>query len=140
MQILKEKPISERALRIMKQVKALHQIEMAQLMVSGDNYTFAYARALLVGTNPDQMVKPDEPKKVKGLSAEEIARMEREMESLERDFRIFQDQFGQNTLHLGAAQRYIRKLLDNAKVKKFLQQRHPEIFEELSEIAALETL
>lgn len=139
-QILKEKPISERALRIMKQVKALRQIEMAQLMVSGNNYTFAYARALLVGTNPDQMMKPDEPKKVKGLSAEEIARMEREMESLERDFRIFQDQFGQNTLHLGAAQRYIRKLLDNAKVKKFLQQRHPEILEELSEIAALETL
>ncbi len=139
-QILKEKPITERALRIMKQVKALRQIEMAQLMVSGNNYTFAYARALLVGTNPDQLVKPDEPKKVKGLSSEEIARMEREMESLERDFRIFQDQFGQNTLHLGAAQRYIRKLLDNAKVKKFLQQRHSEILEELNDIAALETL
>ncbi len=139
-QILKEKPITERALRIMKQVKALRQIEMAQLMVSGNNYTFAYARALLVGTTPDQLVKPDEPKKVKGLSAEEIARMEREMETLERDFRIFQDQFGQNTLHLGAAQRYVRKLLDNLKVKKFLQQRHPEILEELSDIAALETL
>lgn len=139
-QILKEKPITERALRIMKQVKALRQIEMAQLMVSGNNYTFAYARALLVGTNPDQLVKPDEPKKVKGLSSEEIARMEREMESLERDFRIFQDQFGQNTLHLGAAQRYIRKLLDNARVKKFLQQRHSEILEELNDIAALETL
>lgn len=139
-QILKEKPITERALRIMKQVKALRQIEMAQLMVSGNNYTFAYARALLVGTNPDQLVKPDEPKKVKGLSSEEIARMEREMESLERDFRIFQDEFGQNTLHLGAAQRYIRKLLDNARVKKFLQQRHSEILEELNDIAALETL
>ena len=47
--------------------------------------------------------------------------MEKEMESLERDFRIFQDQFGQNTLHLGAAQRYVRKLLENGKVKKFLQ-------------------
>lgn len=139
-QILKEKPITERALRILKQVKALRQIEMAQLMVSGNNYTFAYARALLVGTSRDQLAKPEEPKKVKGLSAEEIARMEREMESLERDFRIFQDQFGQNTLHLGAAQRYVRKLLDNPKVKKFLQQRHPEIFEELADLAVLEAL
>ena len=139
-QILKDKPITERALRILKQVKALRQIEMSQLMVSGNNYTFAYARALLVGTARDQLAKPEEPKRVKGLSAEEIARVEREMESLERDFRIFQDQFGQNTLHLGAAQRYLRRLLDNTKVKRFLQQRHPEILEELNDIAALESL
>jgi len=77
---------------------------------------------------------------VKGLTAVEISRMEKEMESLERDFRIFQDQFGQNTLHLGAAQRYVRKLLENGKVKKFLQQRHPELLEELLEVAALEAL
>ena len=76
----------------------------------------------------------------KFFTAEEIARMEREMESLERDFRIFQDQFGQNTLHLGAAQRYLRRLLDNTKVKRFLHQRHPEILEELNDIAALESL
>lgn len=139
-QILKEKPITERALRILKLVKALRQIEMAQLMVSGNNYTFAYARALLVGTGRDQLANPEEPKKVKGLSAEEIARMEREMESLERDFRIFQDQFGQNTLHLGAAQRFVRKLINNAKVKKFLQQRHAEILEELTDLAATESL
>jgi ParB-like chromosome segregation protein Spo0J len=139
-QLLKEKPITERALHILKQAKALRQIEMAQLMVSGNNYTFAYARALLVGTTPGQLVKPDQPKKVKGMTAEDITRMEKEMESLERDFRIFQDQFGQNTLHLGAAQRYVRRLLDNAKVKKFLQQRHPELLEELLEIAALEAL
>lgn len=109
-------------------------------MVSGGNYTFSYARALLVGTNPEQLLKPDEPKKVKGLTAAEIARMEKEMETLERDFRIFQDQFGQNTLHLSGAQRYVRKLLDNAKIKKFLQQRHPEILEELLELAALESV
>ena len=139
-QILKDKPITARALNILKQVKALRQIEMAQLMVSGSNYTFAYARALLVGTSQENLVKPDEPKKVKGLTAVEISRMEKEMESLERDFRIFQDQFGQNTLHLGAAQRYVRKLLENGKVKKFLQQRHPEILEELLEVAALEAL
>jgi len=139
-QILKDKPITDRALRLLKQVKALRQIEMAQLMVSGNNYTYAYVRALLVGTAPAHLVKPDEPKKVKGMTAQEIARMEREMEALESDFRIFQDQFGQNTLHLGTAQRYVRKLLGNAKVKRFLQQRHPELLEELQELAALESL
>jgi ParB-like chromosome segregation protein Spo0J len=139
-QILKDKPITERALRLLKQVKSLRQIEMAQLMVSGHNFTYAYVRALLVGTAPAHLVKPDEPKKVKGMTPQEIARMEREMEKLESDFRAVQDRFGQNTLHLGAAQRYVRKLLENARVKRFLQQRHPELLEELQELAALESL
>ncbi|MFA5263898.1 MAG: plasmid partitioning protein RepB C-terminal domain-containing protein [Opitutaceae bacterium] len=139
-QILKDKPITERALKVLKRVKALRQIEMAQLMVSGNNYTFAYARALLLGTTPELLLNPVQSKKVKGLPAEDVARIEKEMESLERDFRIFQDSYGENTLHLGAAQRYVRKLLDNGKVKRFMGQRYPELLEELQELAALEAL
>ena len=139
-QILKDKPITQGALTLLKNVKALRQIEMAQLMVSGNNYTFSYVRALLVGTSREQMAKPDAPKKVHGVSPEDLARMEREMETLERDYRLFEDRYGENTLHLGAAQRYVRRLLGNAKVKRFLNQRHPEILEELQEIAALDAL
>lgn len=139
-QILKDKPITERALKILKRVKALRQIEMAQLMVSGNNYTFAYARALLLGTTPELLLNPDQSKKVKGMPAEDVARIEKEMETMERDFRIFQDSYGENTLHLGAAQRYVRKLLDNGKVKRFMGQRYPELLEELQELAALEAL
>jgi RepB plasmid partitioning protein len=66
------------------------------------------------------------------MSAGEVARMEQEMESLERDFRVFQDKFGENTLHLGAAQRYVRRLLENPKVKRYLQNRHSEVMESAS--------
>ncbi len=66
--------------------------------------------------------------------------MEREMETLERDYKLFEERYGENTLHLSAAQRYVRRLLENAKVKRFLGQRHPEILEELQELAALEAL
>jgi hypothetical protein len=139
-QILKDKPVCERALRVLKRVKALRQIEMAQLMVSANNYGFSYVNALLMGTAREHFLNPDNPKKVKGMSLEDVTRMEKEMESMERDFRLFQDQYGENTLHLGAAQRYVRKLLENAKVKRFLNQRHPEILEELQELAALDAL
>jgi len=73
-QILKAKPITERALHILKQVEALRQIEMAQLMVSGCNFTFAYARALLVGTAQEQLLKPEQPKNVKGMSPTSFGR------------------------------------------------------------------
>ena len=138
--ILKDKPVTEPTLRVLKLVKTLRQIEMAQLMVSGNNFTHAYARALLVGTPADQLVNPEQKKKVPGHSAEDVARMEKEMEVLEREFRGVQDDFGANTLHLGAVQRYVRRLLENAKVKRFLQQRYAELLEEFQELAALETL
>ena len=125
---------------MLKQVKTLRQIEMAQLMVTGNNFTHAYARALLIGTPADQLVNPEQTKKVPGHSAEDVARMEKEMEVLEREFKGVQDDYGANTLHLGAVQRYIRRLLDNAKVKRFLLQRYAELLEEFQELAALETL
>ena len=139
-QILKDKPITEQVLRVMKRVKMLRQIEMAQLMVSGNNYTHSYARALLIGTLAEHLVNPAQSKKVPGQTEEDVVRMEKEMEVLEREFKGVQDDYGANTLHLGAVQRYVRRLLENPKVRRFLLQRYAELLEEFQELAALETL
>jgi hypothetical protein len=109
-------------------------------MVSGSNFTIAYPRSASRRHFAGEPRETRPAQKREGLIVVEIARMEKEMESLERDFRIFQDQFGQNTLHFGAAQRYVRKLLENGKVKKFLQQRHTELLEILLEVAALDAV
>jgi len=138
--LLKEKPITAGALRLFRKVSPVRQIDMAQLMVSGNNYTRGYAEALIVGTPSDQLVNGSKPKTVHGISEEETARMEKEMESLERDFRLHQDHFGENSLHLNAAQRYVKRLLENTKVRRFLGNRYPEILEEFQELTALDAL
>ena len=138
--LLKEKPITAAALRLFRKVSPMRQIDMAQLMVSGNNYTRGYAEALIVGTPSEQLVSGGKPKTVHGISEEETARMEKEMETLERDFRLHQDHFGENSLHLNAAQRYVKRLLENAKVRRFLGNRYPEILEEFQELAALDAL
>ena len=138
--LLKEKPITAAALRLFRKVSPIRQIDMAQLMVSGNNYTRGYAEALIVGTPSDQLVNGGKPKTVHGITEEETARMEKEMEALERDYRLHQDHFGENSLHLNAAQRYLKRLIENAKVRRFLGNRYPEILEEFQEIAALDAL
>jgi hypothetical protein len=138
--LLKDKPITDGALRIYKKVKDLRQLDFAQLMVSMNNYTVGYARALLVATSADMLVKPEQSKGVKGLKAEDIAQMEREMESLERDFRIYQDGYGENTLALNVIQRYVKRLIELAQVKRFLNKCYPEILDELTDLASLESL
>jgi hypothetical protein len=139
-ELLKDKPITAIALRCFKKAKPLRQIDMAQLMVSSSNYTRGYADALIVGTPSDQLVKGHKSKIPNGLSDEDVIRMEKEMEVLERDYRLSQDQFGENSLHLNATQRHVKRLLENAKVRKFLGNRYPEVLEEFQALAALEML
>lgn len=139
-ELLKDKPITAAALKLFRKAKPVRQIDMAQLMVTGSNYTKAYAEALLVGTPAEQLVGGRKPKNTLGIPEEEVSRMEKEMEMLERDCRLHQDKFGENSLHLNAAQRYIKRLLENTKIKRFLGNRYPELLEEFQELAALESL
>ena len=139
-ELLKDKPVTATALKLFRKAKPIRQVDMAHLMVSGNNYTWAYAEALIVGTPADQLVDGSKRKNMHGISEEEISRMEKEMEALERDYRLYQDQFGENSLHLNAVQRYVKRLLENAKIKRFLGNRYPELLEELQELVALEAL
>jgi hypothetical protein len=138
--LLKDKPITAAALRCFKKAKAVRQIDMAQLMVSSSNYTRGYADALIVGTPSDQLIQGHKSKMPRGLSGDEVVRMEKEMEVLERDYRLSQDQFGENSLHLNATQRYVKRILENSKVRKFLGNRYPEVLEEFQALVALEVL
>lgn len=138
-ELLKDKPISAHALQVLRKAKPVRQIDMAHLMVSGNNFTRGYAEALIVGTPPDQLVRGTKTK-TKGLTAEELARLESEMEVLERDFRLSQDGFGENSLHLNGTQRYVKRLLENVKIKRFLGARYPELLEEFEDLMAIQSL
>jgi hypothetical protein len=138
--LLKDKAISPKAIHLLKQVACVRQIEIAELMVSANNYTAGYAEALVLGTPKDQLAQPGKPKVKEGLSAEEIAKMELEMESLEHDLKAVEESYGENMLNLTLARGYVRKLIDNAKVVRFLNGNHPDIFSEFESIATAETL
>ena len=74
------------------------------------------------------------------MTADEIARMEAEMEMLERDVKEVDETYGENMLNLTLARGYIKRLMDNAKVVRFLTASHAEIFKEFETIAAAETV
>jgi hypothetical protein len=139
-ELLKDKNISPKAIRLLKKVSGVRQIEIAELMVAANNYFTGYAEALVLGTPKEQQVNPDEPKKKEGMSAEDIARMEREMESLERDLKNVSDNYTENMFTLTTAQTYIKNLLKNAMVVRYLNANHSEIHTEFETIAAAESL
>jgi ParB-like chromosome segregation protein Spo0J len=104
--LLKDKNISPRTIKLLRQVNAVRQIEIAELMVGAGNYTNGYVEALILGTPKDQLTKPVAARKRKGFSPENIARMEQEMEMLESEFKAVESGYGQNVLHLTLARAY----------------------------------
>lgn len=137
---LKDRPITAGSLRMFRRVKPQRQVEMAELMIASDNYSCAYAQALVIGTPSDQLAGPKPTQLVRGLSPDEISRMEKEMENLEHELRLHQDHFGENSLRLNAAQRYVKRLLENPKVRRFLLNRYAELLEEFEALVALEAI
>jgi hypothetical protein len=138
-ELLKDKQISAVVFRILRQVKPVRQIEMAELMVSANNFTKGYAEGLFMGTSKDQLVDPQKPK-TKAIAPEELAKMESEMESLERDFKAVEDAYSENMLNLSVIRTYLKRLLENAKVVRFLSSKHSDLFPEFQRIAATDSI
>lgn len=133
-EILKDKPVTEAALRAMKRVKPMRQIEMAELMVTSGTYTKAYAEALAMTAPADQQVEQAATKKAAATRPEDLARMENELKALEKDFAMLDETYGRNVVDLTLARGYLKKLLDNGKVVRFLAQKYPEILAEFQRV------
>ncbi len=80
------------------------------------------------------------PKKLGGVTPEQMARMEREMESLQGQYRLVETSYGRDVLNLTLAKGYLKKLLENGKVTRYLQQLHPEILEQFTDIVGATSL
>lgn len=135
-ELLKDKPISPAALRLMKKVTAERQVEMARMMNDANNHHAGYAEGLVLGTRQDQLVQADVPKKKKGMSAEAIAKMEQEMETLERGMKATTETYRENMFTLQTAHTYIKALLKNTRVAKYLKAKHAEISTEFEALVA----
>jgi hypothetical protein len=79
-------------------------------------------------------LEPDKPKEVRGLSPEDMSRMEREMENLAQDLHSVEDSHGRNVLNLVLVVGYLKKLLENARVVRYLSQHCSEILAEFQKI------
>jgi hypothetical protein len=139
-ELLKEKQMTPEAFRLLRKVTGVRQIEIAELLVSANNFTKSYAEALVLSTSRDQMVAPEDDKKKAGLNAEELARMEREMESLERDFKSIEANYTENMMSLTLARGYIKRLLENNRVLRHLRDHHSDLLTEFEAMAAAETV
>jgi len=138
--MLKDKSINPSTFDVLRKMRPMRQVESAELMVTAATYTASYAKALLAATKQSDLVKADQPKRVSGLSSEQMMRMEREMETVHRDLKAVEARYGDDMLHLVIGAAYISKLVGNRNIKRYLEQNHREILDEFAAIVASASL
>lgn len=139
-ELLKDRSVNPTTFEVLRKLKPLRQIEAAELMISAGNFSTSYAKALLAATRQSDLAKPERPKKVQGMTPEQMARMEREMESLSRDFKAIEEGYGDDVLQLVLASRYLSRLVGNSEIQRYLERRHPDMLSEFQSIIAATSL
>jgi ParB-like chromosome segregation protein Spo0J len=133
-ELLKNRRVSLGVFSILRKMKPMRQIEVAELLLASTNFSVPYAKALLAATQPDMLLEPDKHKIVEGLTPEQVAKMEKEMEVLQRDLKMVEESHGNQVLNLVLARSYLARLFDNARVARYLGQYHADIFRELQAV------
>ena len=139
-ELLKDKPIYSKAIKVLRRVNPLRQLEMAESMCAVNNFTLAYAMALLAATRTQHIIGGRKPKEVSEVCAESLARMEQEMESLRVDFEQLEQSYSDNVYSFVVIQGYIKRLLANDAIKRFLDKNHADMLPELIQIADMDSL
>jgi hypothetical protein len=138
-ELLKDKHVPMNAFSELRKLSPIRQIEAAELMVAMNKYTTNYARSLVAATPQAQLAPTNRPKTFKGLTADQIAMMERESANLDREFKMAEQSYGANHLDLVLAKGYLTKLLGNSRIVRYLAQNQREILTEIQRIAELES-
>ena len=127
--LLKDKSLNPTTFDVLRKMKPMRQIEAAELMSTAGNYTASYAKAILAATRQADLVKSEQPKKIGGLTPDQMARMEREMETVQQNLKTVES-------------RYRRRCSPSSdrvrvSVKVAEQQRHQAVFVPASSRASL---
>ncbi|HWL54350.1 MAG TPA: plasmid partitioning protein RepB C-terminal domain-containing protein [Chthoniobacteraceae bacterium] len=137
--VLKDKQVSRGTLNLLKRVITSRQIEIVDLLSGAGNYTKPYVEALVMATPREKLVGKAIPRNRK-IRPEELHRMEVEMDSLQKEYKVCEQTFAGSMLQLTLFRGFLKKLLANTRIVRFLKARHADLYQELAEIASCETI
>lgn len=133
-ELLADRQFSVEVSRVIRKMRPTRQVECVELMVSANNVTVAYAEAMLVATPASMLVEGRKPRKLAGVTQEQMAKMEREMGNLQEQYKMVDQTYGQDILNLVLARGYLAKLLENKQVSRYLAQHQLDFLTEFQVI------
>jgi ParB-like chromosome segregation protein Spo0J len=136
--LLKDKTVTEQVFRVLKKMKAPRQITVAMLMNDQNKFSSNYAKALLEATPTHQLVNKGKPRKETPAILARQARLEEESLALSTEIGSLKEQYGTAMIDMTSMQAYLKSLLGNESVAKYLLEFHGPTYDKFKEIAELD--
>jgi len=128
-----ERDIPHATANCIGRMKPAHQVKVAELMVSVNNLTVPFAKALLLASPSDQLKKPARKKPVYRIKESEQKALQRQVAALHTELRSVQDDYRQFIHGEIIAMGYAKLLIRNERVADYLHRHHPEAYEAISD-------
>ncbi len=104
-------------------------------MSAANNYTVGgYMKCLVNATGDEQRVESFRANDNEAMSPEEIAKIEHESKLLVRELKGIEEAHGKNVLNLVIVTGYLKKLMDNARIVRFLSAHYSDILAEFQRL------
>jgi hypothetical protein len=136
-ELLKDRELSPNVFPLLRKMKSLRQIECAELMISMNNLTVPYAKALLMTTPPNMLIELIKPSKKANGSFEAIKKMEVDTANIHLQIKSLEQSYAQDTLNSVLATGYLKKMLANNNIKQYLEKNHNDIYSQFESIIKL---
>lgn len=133
-QILVDRPVSPQVFGLLRKMKPIRQVEVAEHMVAGGTFTIPFAKALLTVTKAELLDEPPSPRKLEATSIAARAMLTEQNEFLLRDLKSVEESYGTDVLTLTVSVGYIERLLANAKITRYLERNHFDILQTLQRL------
>lgn len=132
--VLKDKKCPVGSIRLLRQLKPARQLQVALLMVSMNTFSTRFVTTMLETSSPADRIPLRNTRSPK-LTPGQVEQMQTEMAGLQGRIREIEGSYGTENLKLVLGAGYVGCLLRNARVTRFLSQRHMEIYDQLRRIA-----
>jgi hypothetical protein len=134
-ELLKDKRVGSRIFCFLRKMRPLRQIGAAELMISGKNYSLAFAASILAVSRPDELVRPEpHVDLIEQVGSDSL--LEEATESLVSALAAARRSYGADSLSLSVICRCIENLTRNVEVAKYLERNQPEVFGELQQLVS----
>jgi len=137
-ELLKDKVVPEPVFKVLRKMLAPRQINAAMLMNDQNKFNSNYAKALLEATPSHQLVNRGKPKKETPAILARQARLEEESLALSTEIGSLKEQYGTAMIDITSMQAYLKRLLGNEAVAKYLREFNESFYDKFKEIAELD--
>jgi len=139
-QLLADKPVTHGLFQALRKMKPFRQIDVAQSMIGLNNYTVKLSLAMLQATPAEQLTKESRSRAPRSGPSEALQRLQRELAAVQSDTKLLEESYGPANLQLVIIKTYIKSLLENVRVVRWLAKFQREYLQQLQLIAEVKTL